>query len=384
MGPSPRIGMVTLLTLTPLSRARLSVALYPLPPPRPTTVSEFSSVRIGTMRIANALVVILLAITASGSTFITPTFVSIKGGTVVYITTDEIIGCNGTCASPQILFGGIPSPTVTVLGPNQVSAITPPHANEAVVPVVIVTPTTRITIDGEFAFVVDREPVLIPLFFDSIAGFGGSRWSTELWVHNDTDSDVALGPSICRGFLGFFSCPAPEIVHANSARRLVPSRSDGAIGIFYSVPHDVADLVTFDLRLRDLAHPAAGATSVPVVRTFPMRQKIVFLNIPSDEGSRKLLRIYGSPELAVIVQAYDLDSGAPLAAETASLQLPTDSTGSGAWAASTSAIFDTPAVRSASRLRVEIQALGSPQSFWAMMSVTDNSTQHVTIIAPAQ
>jgi hypothetical protein len=338
------------------------------------------------MRAAIAVLLTLTAFTASGSVFISSPVGSTKGKDVVYIRTTETIGCYGTCAPPQVLFDGLAASGVTVLGPNQVSAITPPHPAEGIVPVVIITPTARITAENQFAYVVDRDSVLIPLLFDSLPGYGGAQWSTELWVHNDTDSEVSLTDTICDTLIGLTPCyGTPQTVPAKTSRRIPPpSGFFLALGQFYSVPRDVEDRITFDLRIRDLAHPAAGSTPVPVVRGFPTRDKIVLLNVPADPSLRKLVRLYGGQGTAAVVEVYDLETGAPLANETISLNFPTDISGSPfpAFVAATSAVFDVPAVRNATRLRLEIVPVYGPQPFWAMVSVTD-SAQRVTIIAPA-
>jgi hypothetical protein len=337
------------------------------------------------MRIAIAALVSLAALTASGTVYGVAGFMSTKGGTVVNITSTETIGCYGTCTPPQVFFDGIPALAVSVIGPKNVTAIAPPHPAEGIVPVTIVTPTAHLTAQGQFIYVADRDSVLFPLFFDSLPGYGGAQWSTELWVHNDTDSEVSITDTWCDSLLGPMPCGSPEIVPAKSARRIPPPFSSYfAVGQFYSVPRDVEDRITFDLRLRDLAHPAAGSTPIPVVHGFPEREKIVLLNIPTDPNLRKLLRLYGGQGTAAVIEVYDLETGAPLANETISLSFPTDISGSPfpAFVAATSAVFDVPAVRNATRLRLEIVPVYGPRAFWAMVSVTD-SAQHVTIIAPA-
>jgi hypothetical protein len=340
------------------------------------------------MRAAIAVFVTLTALNASGSVFVGTTFGSTKGGTEVYIDATETIGCYGTCTLPQVLFDGIASPSVRAVTPTKISAIAPPHPVEGIVPVVVITPTKRITAENKFAYVVDRDSVLIPLFFDSMPGYGGAQWSTELWVHNDTDSEVAITDTICGSLFGPMPCGTPQTVPARSSSRIPPPPSYySSLGQFYSIPRDIEDRITFDLRLRDLAHPAAGSTSIPIVHGYPVRDKIVLLNVPADPSLRKLVRLYGGEGTTALIEVYDLETGAPLANETIRFShpdLPTDGGGSpfAAFASATSAVFDVPAVRNATRLRLEIVPLYGPLFFWAMVSVTD-SAQHVTIIAPA-
>ena len=96
-----------------------------------------------------------------------------------------------------MFFDGVRSPTVTLESGHYVTAVAPPHPEEAIVTVQVVTPAKTITIEGQFAYVLERDLVLVPLTVDSLPGSGGSIWSTELWVHNDGDQDVSLSPKIC-------------------------------------------------------------------------------------------------------------------------------------------------------------------------------------------
>ena len=329
--------------------------------------------------------IVLVAAGASAEPFlgISPSLTFTSGGATVYIHSYETsIGCYGTCDPPRVFFGGVESPSVTVLGPNQVSAVTPPYPAEEIVTVTVVTPGQTITSHGRFAYQHDRIPVLIPLSGEALQG-RSTTWSTELWVHNGTDAEVSLQAKICAGFGGLFDCGRDPLVVAPHASRRLPSfprdwRTEGA---WLYVPRDAAPRVSFDLRVRNSQQ---DATSVPVVRAPEPQDKLVLLNVPADPAYRKLLRVYVRGDARLQVQVYDMDSGQRLSGEVLELVLPTDGSGppARALALSSTAVFEAPEVQQASRLRVEITPEWGRSLLWAMVSATHNVSQRVTIIVP--
>jgi len=331
---------------------------------------------------------LLCAALSAEASYLTPSTSPTAGGRLVYITMDNTLPCTTSTCAPTVQFDGIPSSDVTIIGSRQVQAVAPPHAREAIVNIEVITPSWRETIRGQFAFVVPRDEVLVPFTFQSAPGYGGSRWSTELWVHNEADHDVSLTPKICSGLFGLEECDVAPLIVASKGSLLVPSGQFYWMtpGTYYAIPRADADQLSFDLRLLDETHPDTSATSIPVVRVQP-RTKLVLLNVPNDGHGRMLLRAYGFTQ-DFAVHVYDLDSGERLADELIEYWLPTDIGGGPTYpgfAAQSSAIFDVPAVRKARRLRVEVENARSefPTFMWAIITITDKVTQHVTVITPA-
>jgi hypothetical protein len=135
---------------------------------------------------------LLCSASAATASYVTPQTAPTAGGTIVYITTDRGILCATTSCTPVVLFDGIASPDMTMLAYNQVSAVVPPHPEEAIVNVEVNASDSRETIRKQFAYADPRDTLLVPFTVHSEPGYGGSRWSTELWVHNATDHDLAL------------------------------------------------------------------------------------------------------------------------------------------------------------------------------------------------
>lgn len=323
------------------------------------------------------------------ASYVNPETSPTEGGTLVYITFDNALQCQSSSCTPIVQFDGVAASDVKIVGSKQVTAVAPPHATEAVVNIEVITPSSRETIVRRFAYADPRDEVLVPFTFKSAPGYGGSRWSSELWVHNEAGHDVSLTPKICGGLSGLHECDdAPLIVAAKSSLRVPAGQSFYWMvpGTYYSIPRADAAQLSFDLRLVDETHPETSATSIPVVRVQP-RSKLVLLNVPNDGHGRMLLRVYGFQQVFA-AHVYDLDTGERLADERLLYSMPTDIGGGTTYpgfAAQSSAIFDVPAVRKAHRLRVEIESVYPeyPAFMWAIITITDNVTQHVTVITPA-
>lgn len=325
-----------------------------------------------------ALLFVAAPLFAQQQITVTPRTADPQGGAVVQIR-GPLPQCPAVCA---VTFGGVASPSVTPVA-GGLDAVAPPHA-EGVVKIAV-GPLVLDSYEAQFAYVAPREQLLIPIAAGDVPGSYGALWSTEIWVHNGSDHDVALQPAVC-DFIGLLSdCGGDRmIVKAGSARPLpaVPV-SWYAIGEFLYPPRDVAAQISIDARLRDRSRAGAG-TSLPVVRESAMhRQKLTMLNVPGDDARlRKRLRIYAYTDAQFIVRVYDLDTGRELAERQLLVQVPTDGPGQPFLAPTIQDdIFDG----GAARLRVEVEQLfPTPvlNPWWAFISATDNVTQQVTIIAP--
>lgn len=305
------------------------------------------------------------------------------GGTVVYVRSPYVIGCYGTCDAPKVLFGGVESPDVHVLDPYRVTAVAPPHASEEIVSVSVVTPDATYRVDGEFAYERDRMPVLVPIAATGWEGQSGTRWTSELWAYNDSDEEVSLQAHIRAGMLGLFLCGRDPLLVAPKSSRRLPAGVIYAIGEYLYVPRDVADRISFDLRVSESAH-GGHDVSIPVLRDPPRVNRLTFLNVPGDAQMRKFLRVYVRGDASVHVYVYDIESDTLLGAQLLELTLPTDGSGppAGALSLATAQIFNVADVQRASRLRVDVVADQPSSMVWGMITATDNATQHVTVITP--
>jgi hypothetical protein len=312
---------------------------------------------------------------------VTPAFAYPGDGVVVHLRGPDP-GCANLC---QVAFGGVVSPAVTQVA-GGFDAVAPPHA-EGVVPITISLGSQVLArIDSQFAYIVHREQVLVPITADGVSGPYGALWATELWVHNGSDQDVTLQPAVCNVFGRPVACGAdPMLVKANSSRLLpsIPFAMPNAIGLFLYPPREQSAQLSFDARLLDRTR-LGGGTALPIVRESAMqRPQLTMLNVPGDNARlRKRLRIYYDDNSRFTVRVYDLDSGRQLAERQFSVFVPTDGPGQPLLAYTVNDdVFDG----GAARLRVEVERVFPPpgaSAWWAFISATDNVTQEVTIIAP--
>lgn len=233
---------------------------------------------------------------------------------------------------------------------------------------------------------VDFERILLPVALPSeVPGAFGSRWVTHLIARNDTDAAVIITPSPAG--CAITVCPTREV----SARTTVIPEFAPAFphpGAFLFVSRPGSDHVTFNLRVQDVSREAlTWGTEIPVVRQQDVHtDRLTLLDVPTDTRFRSALRIYdfdGSSGSVVLVRVFDL-SGADVLAET-TLQLNSPggiSDPSVPGFAQVLSLSDTFPQTINRRLRIEITPQTAGLRFWAFVSVTNDETQHVTLITP--
>jgi hypothetical protein len=240
------------------------------------------------------------------------------------------------------------------------------------------------------------ERVLVPIYLNSpIPGAYGSIWTTDFTARNESTSTVEVTggrlPSSCPqppcGYqpLSTFS-PAGVFVNPNG-------------GLFFYVGAPGAGKVTFNLRVRDLSRQAlTWGTSIPVVREAQTyTNTLQLLDVPTDSRFRVALRVYDfdlPSGRSVQLRIYDQTKDKPFPIQTENLLVNTvlqlslpASPGTQYDAIPGSAVITDligafPQLASAPLLRIVLDPVSSDLRFWALASVTNNETQHVTTITP--
>jgi hypothetical protein len=232
------------------------------------------------------------------------------------------------------------------------------------------------------------EKVLLPISTPETAGANGSIWVTEHYARNNGSTIVRTlrddcAEAVCEVFL-----------QPQTTVRLSPARKRNMTWV--SVERGRADQLSFSTVVRDTSRLIEPwGTEMPAVREHEFHSEAVqLLNVPNDPVFRLYLRIYalvepGPPhELQVIVRAYDLNAetgGAPthqpIGEHTYTMR---DSQfAQGLDYLEVQDIRKDLNLGGQTRLRIEIQRLGgSPARLWALLSATNNVTQHVSIITP--
>jgi hypothetical protein len=216
------------------------------------------------------------------------------------------------------------------------------------------------------------ERVLVPVSVSNVPGAYGTLWSTELWYRNNSDRPVAVWPLA-------ISDPVPTIrITTRLPIGVMPASAPGQL-LFVS--RDGGDQVQFDLRLFNRSDPAATwGTKLPVVREREFTDALNLINVPTAQEFRSTLRIYALPETVadgetVHVRVYSHDERLLADAGVALHGYPRY----GMIGSLTEAF---PQIRTAERVRVEVEAQSVSSAIWAFVSVTSNATQQVSIVTP--
>jgi hypothetical protein len=322
---------------------------------------------MGDSRSSKAFAVIAVALIAGALraevtvTSLTPATGLTRGGEIVHIHGTNLLGapllCPSITCATYVKFGDTAFGEIVDNTAAEIVVIAPPHAAGRVDVQVNVPPNPPITLPSAFAYIdpplTDRVLFLVPIVIDA-AGAGGTKWVSELVVHNENSEALPLNGGT-----------VPAL--ATSIVRLNPSA--GSAGSFLEVPRRLAGNVSASLRVHDTTRDGdSWGADVPVVPETQFRRSIVLPAVPADARYRTLLRVYGyaGHDTTATVTFRDDATGALLATRTLTTQagyaqLPIDVTG-------------------APRLRVQVTAAAS--LLWAFVSVTNNTTQQVTTITP--
>ena len=309
---------------------------------------------------------------------------STAGGTTVIVTVAAAHCLNQpitACPSPTITFGGIPATTVTVIDQAHFRVTTPHHPAGAVQVVVNDAAFTK----SSYAFryydpqaapsAKFFERVLIPVVFNGPGAFG-SNWVTELSLVNANSYPIEPWHPIA----GQTSIASKPVVFGSES---APN------GIFLIVPRQAAASLTFHAAVRDTSRAdREWATEIPVVReTEFSNYPVELLDIPVDVRFRTMLRIYSpDPLLAdyaqqVHVSVYSLDDGHVLRDIYRTLTNPSGCSDPVSCAEHPAfvAVADLTNGLPAGRIGVQVQGY---IPLWAFATVTNNETQHVTVVSP--
>src|SRR5581483_3327643 len=138
-------------------------------------------------------------------------------------------------------------------------------------------------------------------------------------------------------------------------------------------PIDVRDKLHFNVRVRNAADPNDLGTEIPITENF-RNERVVLPDVPVNSLFRSALRAYsiGSGE-SIVVRVFDEATGTLLLErESGPHFFPTDSATRFSYP-----FFDILNV-AADRVRIEVEQ--KQGHVWAMLTLTDNATQRITVI----
>jgi len=242
--------------------------------------------------------------------------------------------------------------------------------------------------------------VLLPVFFEEpVPGAFGSQWKTLMAIHNPTTQEFHINwcnEEVCSRVL----VPNAQLMPGETQTTL-PEFTDEALNgvggprLLHIGPLGAGSLppsqLSFALRALDVSRLETNAgTEVPVVRQEQFRTATTnLLNVPVDPNFRLTLRIYETKlqRADFRVRVFDQLSNFPLGNKVLSLSYrfePSDTE-----------MYEPPYVQIGDmydlvlsivnlppRLRVQIEPLTPGSEFWAFVSITNNETQHLTLVTP--
>ena len=257
----------------------------------------------------------------------------------------------------------------------------PPHAPGAVDVVINVAGRAKITIPNGFRYddptADDVERVMIPINVNAHGAFG-SAWLTDITMHNATDATVLPQAPTCNPLI-LAPCLQFRIEPHQTVHPTLYNVS-GTQGAIIRLPRAVADRIDIQARVVDLSRAAqTWGTDLPVVRETDFRRVVRLHAVPTDARFRATLRIYGYLD-AVTAQLRILDEAthAVIGSQKIALAASQDSTSYPPYAQISSLRDTFPQIAAYETVGVEVES----ELIWAFVSVTNNETQHVTVIAP--
>jgi hypothetical protein len=334
---------------------------------------------------------VLLALLASGASaqnddfYFYLNYATPQGGAEIHIV------ANGSVrfTAPQVFFGDVPSPHVTLVDASTIKAVAPAHAL-AIVPVTVVDNGIVLRSSGDFAFTPELEQIIFPMAIQAIDASHGTRWMSEISVYNDADEAVPIDPEICFPFGRPFDCiQSARRIPPHSSMRIEPwSTSAASPFLILRPPAGLAARLHFSMRLRELSRdPDGPGTEIPVLRSRDFQENHVWLaSVPTNARFRCTLRVFTRGD-SVVVRVRDAATGELLLERKIRRFYPTDGDPFGT--VTLNDLLSQAAVRTRETVRIEVEStdpLWAPAVWappvWALLTLTDNETQHVQIFTP--
>lgn len=259
--------------------------------------------------------------------------------------------------------------------------------------------------------------MLLPVVLDGpnpVAGAQGSQWETVLLLTNEGPAPVYVNPVLRPLACSATGCVSPDDIlsprvtvrsriYTTSFSRDAPSRN----GVILRVEDQYADAVRVSLRVHDLSRQAsAWGSMVPVVPENRFADSVTLLALPGQD-----------PNFRVNVRFYSLNTDAPVdvnvRAYAMNMQFASNPSFEDALAGSRTITLPKPAAPDwlpgylqppdvspaffylgdlgsvtggapPPLVRLEISSATPEATIWAFATITNNETQEVTIVAPAE
>lgn len=237
---------------------------------------------------------------------------------------------------------------------------------------------------------------LVPIhLIDPVEGAYGSRWVSELTILN-TGSTAAYIENYgdCGPISGPCFAPIEPGVSETGGRIREIALGYGVPAALLIIDDQYVDQLALQLRVRDISrgHQNWGAWLPVVPETAAVRGPVVLLDIPVIERYRQTLRVYSfqrAADRAVRVRVYGAvtpdphkpPTHDPLLADVIVPMRFAEGVGAMPNYAEIGNLGALPGLTGYEKVWVSIEPVGS-FGIWGMVSVTNNTTQEITMIVP--
>lgn len=244
---------------------------------------------------------------------------------------------------------------------------------------------------------VDYTRVLLPIVSPApTPGLNGSAWVTMLSILNNNDVPVSVYPyrytdTFCTG------CGVPRMPPGITFSPDVGADSPQQHGAFLFVDSRFINSIQITLRAHDLSRDATSfGTLLPVVREASFRRdRISLTNLPVTSTFRYTIRVYSLGSLtpaSARIRVYGLHPeqklaqipDAKLGEVTLALTPPASPASFRPAYLELSGVNSFAGTQNYDSIRVDVEPVESGVLLWAFASVTNNTTQQVTIIEPVR
>lgn len=241
-----------------------------------------------------------------------------------------------------------------------------------------------------------RARVLLPIYLEQpVNGAFGSRWVSEFAVRNNSSAgSVLIEPcslppdGACLTVLN-----ADENLNPGETQTALPGRyldhhpgGPGKILYFPAISEPAGDPneLSFHLRISDTSRAGLNAgTTIPVIREHELLTATTRLvGVPVDTRFRTTLRIYelDRDESDFAIRVYDQKTGSLISEQRAHLAAR-DPELKPRFEPAYVEIGNLP-LPSTGPVQIEVQPLTGGVKFWTFLSITNDETQHVTLVVP--
>lgn len=232
--------------------------------------------------------------------------------------------------------------------------------------------------------------VLFPVTDDDLRGAGGSLWKTELSVLLDAGDGLEIVPSGCGPVEDPCQYPALHALLDAREEDLIVDRSGSQ---FVYVRGEHADKLRAATRVYDASRETETAGAfVPSPRDDDFSADgFSLLAVPVAPQFRSMLRIYdydAREDAKVTVELYGDSASQPFYSAVHALTVAPEqfrmTTALLPAHPATARLDLSPLIPAGTyeRIRVAVRPVGSNLRIWGFVSITNNDTHHVTIVAP--